>query len=56
MFSGKEKEPLALISCWNIEKREKYEAAISEVLYMITIYIDETDKQVIEDFGDVKSK
>ena len=56
MFLGKEKEPPALMGCQNIEKREKYQAAASEVLYMITIYIDETDKQVIEDFGDVKSK
>jgi hypothetical protein len=54
--SGKEKEPVAQTGCWNVEKREKYQAAASEVLYMITICIDETDEQYIEDFEDVKSK
>ena len=56
MFLGKEKEPLALTGCQNIKKREKYKAAVLEVLYMITICINKTNKQVIKDFGDIKSK
>ncbi len=56
MFLGKEKEPVVLIGYQNIKKREKYEAAILEVLYIITIYINKTNKQYIEDFKDIKSK
>ena len=56
MFLGKEKELLAPTGCQNIKKREKYKAAALEVLYMITICINKTNKQYTKDFEDVKSK
>ena len=43
MYVGKSKEK-ELTGYWNIEKKEKYEAAAAEVLYMITICIDDTDR------------
>jgi Reverse transcriptase (RNA-dependent DNA polymerase)/gag-polypeptide of LTR copia-type len=55
MYTGKGKEK-DVAGCWNIEKREKYEAAEAEVLYMISICIDETDEQFIEDFEGAKDK
>jgi hypothetical protein len=55
MYTGKGKEK-DVAGCWNIKKREKYEAAEAEVLYMISIYINETDKQFIKDFKGAKDK
>ena len=56
MFLGKEKELVVLTGCQNIKKREKYKVAVLKVLYMITICINKTNKQVIKDFRDIKSK
>ncbi len=56
MFLEKEKELVVLTGCQNIKKREKYKATILKVLYIITICINETNKQYIKDFKDIKSK
>jgi hypothetical protein len=50
---GKEKD---IAGYWNIKKREKYEATEAEVLYIISIYINKTDKQFIKDFKGAKDK
>ena len=56
MFSNKGKGLVVPIGCQNVKKREKYKVAALEVLYMISIYINKTDKQYIKDFNRVKNK
>ncbi len=56
MFLGKKKELVVLTSYQNIKKREKYKIVVLEVLYMISIYINEINKQYIKDFNRVKNK
>ena len=56
MFLEKKKELVVLISYQNIKKREKYKIIVLEVLYIINIYINKTDKQYIKDFNRVKNK
>ncbi len=56
IFLRKEKELVVLIGYQNIKKRGKYKIIVLEVLYIISIYINEIDEQYIKDFNRVKNK
>ncbi len=59
MFSDKGKapvEPTGTGGYQNIKKRAKYKAALLKVLYQITIYINNIDKEFIKDYIKAKDK
>ena len=59
MFSNKRKRPVETIEIrkyQNIKKRVKYKVVLLKVLYQITIYINNIDKEFIKDYTRVKDK